>query len=64
MSQIEYQAYQYLLVKPLTGRIGAEIQGIKLSGELDEAVVAEINQTLLQYKVNFFREQQHLTDLE
>ncbi|EJD6467120.1 TauD/TfdA family dioxygenase, partial [Acinetobacter baumannii] len=33
-------------------------------GELDEAVVAEINQTLLQYKVNFFREQQHLTDLE
>ncbi len=64
MSQIEYQAYQHLLVKPLTGRIGAEIQGIKLSGELDEEVVAEINQALLQYKVIFFREQQHLTDLE
>lgn len=64
MSQIEYQAYQHLLVKPLTGRIGAEIQGIKLSGELDKEVVAEINQALLQYKVIFFREQQHLTDLE
>lgn len=64
MSQIEYQAYQHLLVKPLTGRIGAEIQGIKLSGELDEEVVAEINQALLEYKVIFFREQQHLTDLE
>ncbi len=64
MSQIEYQAYQHLLVQPLTGRIGAEIQGIKLSGELDKEVVAEINQALLQYKVIFFREQQHLTDLE
>ncbi|MCH7336269.1 TauD/TfdA family dioxygenase [Acinetobacter sp. NIPH 2699] len=56
-------AYQYIQVKPLTGRIGAEISGIKLGAELNEATVSEINQALLQYKVVFFREQQHLDDL-
>ncbi|GAA5000409.1 TauD/TfdA family dioxygenase [Acinetobacter puyangensis] len=62
-SQSEY-AYQHIQVKPITGRIGAEISGIKLSGQLEDQVVTEINQALLHYKVIFFREQQHLTDLE
>jgi alpha-ketoglutarate-dependent taurine dioxygenase len=47
-------------VRPQSGHIGAEIHGVDLSQPLDPAVVAEIRQTLLQWKVVFFRDQ-HLT---
>ncbi len=60
---MSYQ-YQHIQVKPITGRIGAEIQGVKLSGQLDQNVVQEINQALLQYKAIFFKGQQHLDDVE
>ncbi|OTG84192.1 hypothetical protein B9T31_13630 [Acinetobacter sp. ANC 4558] len=56
--------YQYIQVKPITGRVGAEISGVKLAGDLLKETVAEINQAILQYKVVFFRDQQHLTDLD
>ncbi|WOE41512.1 TauD/TfdA dioxygenase family protein [Acinetobacter chinensis] len=56
------QNYQHIQVKPVNGRIGAEIQGVVLSADLDEAVVAEINQALLQYKAIFFRDQHQLDD--
>ena len=36
----DYQ-YQHIEVKPVTGRIGAEISGIQLSGNLDKSVVDE-----------------------
>ncbi|NCE93462.1 TauD/TfdA family dioxygenase [Pseudomonas sp. L13] len=49
-------------IHPVAGRIGAEIRGIKLSGELDAATVEAIQQALVQYKVIFFREQTHLDD--
>lgn len=55
--------YQHIQVKPVTGRIGAEISGVALSAALDQDVVNEINQALLDYKVVFFRGQQHLDDL-
>lgn len=59
----DYQ-YQHIEVKPVTGRIGAEISGIQLSGSLDKSVVDEFNHALLKYKVVFVRGQQDLTDLE
>ena len=51
-----------LKVVPVAGRIGAEIQGVKLSGDLDPAVFNEIKQALDKYKVVFFKDQNHLND--
>jgi taurine dioxygenase len=51
-----------LVVEPLSPRIGAEIKGVRLSGELDDAVIEGINAALLRHKVIFFRDQAHLTD--
>ena len=47
---------------PVAGRIGAEIRGIELSGDLDDATVAAIRQALVRHKVIFFRGQRHLDD--
>ena len=49
-------------IHPVAGRIGAEIRGIKLSGDLDPATVDAIQQALLTHKVIFFRNQTHLDD--
>ena len=51
-----------LEIHPVAGRIGAEIRGIKLSGELDANTVEAIQQALLTHKVIFFRNQTHLDD--
>lgn len=51
-----------LTVTKLGGRIGARIDGIALSGDLDPRTVADINDALLEHKVVFFRDQQHLDD--
>lgn len=56
--------YQHIQVKPITGRIGAEIEGGLLSSQLDANVVAEIDHALVKYKAIFFKNQQHLTDEE
>lgn len=40
-------------IHPVAGRIGAEIRGIKLSGDLDPATVDAIQQALLTHKVIF-----------
>lgn len=45
-------------VHPIAGHIGAEIRGVDLSQELDDAVVQEIREVLLRWKVVFFRGQQ------
>ncbi|TRT82372.1 TauD/TfdA dioxygenase family protein [Microcystis aeruginosa] len=42
---------------PLAGRIGAEIMGVDLSQDLSQQVVQAIRQTLVKYKVIFFRDQ-------
>ncbi|QXI28752.1 TauD/TfdA dioxygenase family protein [Pseudomonas vanderleydeniana] len=55
-------AVHALDIHPVAGRIGAEIRGIALSGELDASVIEAIQQALLQYKVIFFRGQTHLDD--
>jgi alpha-ketoglutarate-dependent sulfate ester dioxygenase len=51
-----------LEVSPIAGRIGAEIAGTRLSGELDSSRVNAIREALLKYKVIFFRGQDHLND--
>lgn len=56
--------YQHIQVKPITGRIGAEIEGVKLSSTLDQDTVHEINHALIKYKIIFFKNQRHLTDDE
>ncbi|SAK65762.1 TauD/TfdA dioxygenase family protein [Caballeronia ptereochthonis] len=49
-------------VRPIGGRIGAEVRGVSLSADLDDAAIGAINQALLEHKVLFFRGQSHLDD--
>jgi alpha-ketoglutarate-dependent taurine dioxygenase len=49
-----------LEVAPITGKIGAELAGVDLSRELDDATVAGIRRALLEHKVVFFRGQSAL----
>jgi taurine dioxygenase len=49
-------------VRPIGGRIGAEVRGVTLSADLDDDAIAEINKALLEHKVLFFRGQSHLDD--
>jgi alpha-ketoglutarate-dependent sulfate ester dioxygenase len=51
-----------LQIRPIAGRIGAEIAGVRLSGELDSSSVNGLRQALFKYKVIFFRGQGHLDD--
>lgn len=53
-----------LQVRPVAGRIGAEISDVKLGGDLPPDTVAAIRQALFTHKVIFFRGQDHLTDAE
>lgn len=58
----EVQNGAEIAVKPVAGRIGAEISGVKLSGELADNTVKFIRKALLEHKVIFFRDQNHLDD--
>ncbi|WP_329115677.1 TauD/TfdA dioxygenase family protein [Streptomyces sp. NBC_01465] len=49
-------------VTRISGRIGAVVDGVELSGELPDATVAAIEEALYAHKVVFFRGQQHLDD--
>jgi len=49
-------------IRPLAGRIGAEIGGVQLAGNLPGATIAAIEAALAKYKVIFFRDQSHLDD--
>ncbi|GHC51151.1 TauD/TfdA dioxygenase family protein [Neogemmobacter tilapiae] len=46
----------------VSARIGAEVRGIALGGQLDDATIARIHDLLLRHKVLFFRGQDHLDD--
>ncbi len=50
-------------VKPVAGRIGAQLEGLKLGGDISAESFEFINQALLKHKVLFFRDQ-HLDDAE
>jgi alpha-ketoglutarate-dependent sulfate ester dioxygenase len=49
-------------IRPLAGRIGAEIGNVRLAGDLAEPAIAAIEAALAKYKVIFFRDQGHLDD--
>ena len=51
-----------LKILPIAGNIGAEISGLRISGDLAPSVVRSVREALLRYKVIFFREQDHLDD--
>lgn len=58
----QVKSVQELEIRPIAGRIGAEIGSVRLSADLDASTVQAIRQALLKYKVIFFRGQQHLDD--
>jgi len=45
-------------VEPLTPRIGAELSGVDLTGELSEEQVGDVRAAILAHRVVFFRDQQ------
>jgi taurine dioxygenase len=47
-----------LTVAPIAGALGAEIAGVDLASDLDDATVAEIRRAWLDHLVVFFRDQQ------
>ena len=51
-------------IAPVAGRIGAEVRGLRLSGELHADTFAALKAALLRHKVVFLRNQQHLDDAE
>ncbi len=50
--------WQHFDARPIGATIGAEITGIDLAADLDDAVIAELRQAWIDYKVIFFRDQQ------
>jgi alkyl sulfatase len=51
-----------LNIKKLGAHIGAQIDGLTLSGDLDADTAAAVNAALLEHKVLFFRDQDQLDD--
>ena len=49
-------------MRKLGSRIGAQVDGVTLGGDLDPATVKEIRSALLTHRVIFFRGQLHLDD--
>jgi taurine dioxygenase len=49
--------FETIRVEPLSPTIGAEIHGVRMSGDLPDEQIAEIRQALLDWKVVFFRDQ-------
>src|SRR5215831_14855767 len=64
MSNHSRAADAALDVRPITPAIGAEIHGLRLSGELAPKTVTAIRDALLRYRVVFFRGQSHLDETE
>lgn len=59
-SQPERTVHSRIKVKRYSASLGAVIEGVDLSQELDDAIIAEIRQALIDHLVIFFRGQ-HLT---
>ncbi len=51
-------------IRPITPAIGAEIHGVRLSGDLPAETVAAIRHALMCHRVVFFRGQGHLDEAE
>jgi alpha-ketoglutarate-dependent taurine dioxygenase len=53
---------QRISVAPVSGVLGAEVSGVDLASDLDEAAVAEIRQAFLAHHVLFFHDQELTPD--
>jgi len=51
-----------ITVRRVAGRIGAEIDGLTLSGDLSDATITKITAALLAHRVLFFRNQHQMSD--
>ena len=51
-----------LRIRRVAGRIGGEVQNLKLSADLSREVIEQLDAALVKYKVLFFRGQDHLDD--
>ena len=49
-------------IRPIGGNIGAEVRGVRLSGDLLPATVKALHQAILKHRVIFVRDQHHLDD--
>jgi len=49
--------FESITVEPLTPTIGAEIGGVRMSGDASDVQIKEVRQALLDWKVVFFRDQ-------
>src|SRR5687767_11555644 len=47
-----------LEIQPIAGALGAELHGVDLDSDLEDATIAEIRQALLEHCVIFFRDQE------
>ncbi|MFM0674545.1 TauD/TfdA dioxygenase family protein [Paraburkholderia sediminicola] len=64
MSNLSLATSNALDIHTVTGRIGAEIRGVRLSSQLEAATVEAIRAALVRHKVIFFRGQTHLQDAD
>ena len=51
-----------LTVEPIAGALGAELSGVDLGAELDDATIADVRRALLEHCVIFFRDQEFDAD--
>jgi taurine dioxygenase len=54
----EQGTYSRIAVAPVSGVLGAEVGGVDLASDLDDAAVAEIRQAFLAHHVLFFHDQE------
>ena len=52
------QGYRHIEVSPVSGALGAEIQGVNLADNLTDEVMADIRRAQNEYHVIFFRDQE------
>jgi len=52
--------YQSISVRPISGALGAVVDGVDLSEDLDNSTASDVHKALLDHCVIFFRDQ-HLT---
>ncbi len=62
MSTIKLSGSNDLTIRPIAGKIGAEVGGVHLGESVDSVTIEKIRAALYRFKVLFFRDQQHLDE--
>lgn len=57
MTAVQPATFERITVSPVSGTVGAEISGVDLATELDDATVAELRRAFVEHHVLFFRGQ-------